>query len=158
MPWRSNADGNALTIGTGGITVNTTSGNPNVTLAAPINLGGAQTWQNDSSNPLIVSGAVTNGANLLTVQGAGNTTISGAIGGTGGLTKAGAGTLTLSGVNTYTGNTTINASGGTLKIGGTGQLNSGSYNGSIAIGTSGTFNYNSSANQTLSGAVTGTGA
>ena len=102
------ADGNTLTLGTGGITVNNTLGNPNVTIAAPIILGGAQTWQNTSTTALTVSGPVTNGANLLTVQGTGNTTISGNLGpGTGGLTKAGAGILTLSGANSYTGLTTI---------------------------------------------------
>ena len=46
---------------------------------------------------------------------AGDTTYSGALGGTGGsLVKTGAGTLTLSGINTFTGGTTISA--GTLSI------------------------------------------
>ncbi len=111
------ADGNTLTIGTGGITVNNTSGNPNVTLGAAIALGGAQVWSNNSTTALTVSGAVTDGSNLLTVTGTGNTSISGIIGsGTGGVTKTGAGTLTLSGANTYTGNTVV--TGGTLQING----------------------------------------
>ena len=69
-------------------------------------------------------------------------------------TKTGAGTLTFAGANTYTGATTITA--GTLEIGGAGSLGSGSYAGTIA--NSGTFEYNSSANQTLSGVISGTGS
>ena len=82
----------------------------------PVILGAAQTWTNNSANALTVAGAVTNGANLLTVSGTGNITISGIIGsGAGGLTKSGNGTLTLSGANTYTGNTTLSA--GILNLG-----------------------------------------
>ena len=69
-------------------------------------------------------------------------------------TKTGAGILTFAGANTYTGATTITA--GTLEIGGAGSLGSGSYAGTIA--NSGTFEYNSSANQTLSGVISGTGS
>ena len=70
------------------------------------------------------------------------------------LTVSGSGTQTLSGINTYTGATTNGASS-TLIIGGSGQLGSGNYAG--AINNSGTFTYNSSANQTLSGIVSGAG-
>ncbi|MGC3968275.1 MAG: autotransporter-associated beta strand repeat-containing protein [Pirellulales bacterium] len=51
---------------------------------------------------------MTNGANTLTVQGAGSVTLSGVVGaGAGGITMNGSGTLILSGANTYTGTTTI---------------------------------------------------
>jgi autotransporter-associated beta strand protein len=70
------------------------------------------------------------------------------------LTKTGTGTQTLTGTNTYSGTTTI--SQGTLKIDGTGSLGSGTY--AAAITNNGTFQYSSSTNQTLSGAMTGTGA
>ena len=67
--------------------------------------------------------------------------------------KSGTGTLFLQTTNTFSGSTTINA--GTLKISGTGQLNSGVYAGTIT--DNGILDYASSASQTLSAAVTGTG-
>ncbi len=83
--------------------------------------------------------------------------ISGAIGygsgGSGGITKTGAGTLELSGANTFTGSTTINA--GTLFIGGGGKLGGGTYSGAIV--NNGILNYGSTAAQTLSGVISGTG-
>ena len=69
------------------------------------------------------------------------------------LTKVGSGTQILSGSNTYTGNTTI--SGGTLTIGGAGVLGGGNYSG--AISNSGAFVMNTTANQTLAGAISGSG-
>jgi autotransporter-associated beta strand protein len=51
------------------------------------------------------------------------------------LTKTGPGTQTLSGANTYSGSTTISANSGTLEIGGAGNLDAGTYPGSIAIGS-----------------------
>ena len=103
------------------------------------------------------TGGVTLGANTLTLSNASagaNGTFGGAISGTGGLTLA-AGTETLTGANTYTGNTTI-GSGSTLVIGGAGSLGAGSYAGNITDG--GTFEYSSSATQTLSGVISGAGA
>jgi autotransporter-associated beta strand protein len=81
-------------------------------------------------------------------------TISGVISGSGAFIINNPGTLALSGVNTYTGNTTISA--GTLTIDGAGSLGSGNYSHTIA--NSGTFNYSSSASQTLSGVISGAGA
>jgi filamentous hemagglutinin family protein len=73
-----------------------------------------------------------------------------------GLILNGGGTILLSGVNGYTSNTTI--SNGTLRIGGSGSLGGGSYAGDIAIASGSIFKYSSSANQTLSGAISGAGS
>ncbi|MCY2989631.1 MAG: autotransporter-associated beta strand repeat-containing protein, partial [Planctomycetota bacterium] len=72
-----------------------------------LNAGGGELDVTASLQTLTVAtGAITAGG-LLTIGGAGNTSISSVISGAGGLTKTGSGTLTLSGSNTYTGNTTI---------------------------------------------------
>ena len=62
--------------------------------------------------------------------------------------------LTLSGVNTYSGGTAIGNCA--LEIGGAGQLGGGSYTGAVV--NAGRFVYNSTANQLLSGPISGTGA
>jgi autotransporter-associated beta strand protein len=72
-----------------------------------------------------------------------------------GIIKQGAGTMQLDGINTYTGPTTISA--GTLTINSSSLLGgaTGTYAGLIT--NNGTLNYNNSAVQTLSGAITGSG-
>lgn len=100
-----------LQINSGGITVNSGSGTN--TISAPISLGAAQSWINNSGKPLLV-GAVTNNSFPITIAGSGNTTISGALTGSGSITKSSSGILTLSGSNAYTGPMTISA--GTLAI------------------------------------------
>jgi autotransporter-associated beta strand protein len=120
-----NSTPSVLTLGSAGIVLNgtaqvTTVGGANLSLA----LGAAQSWTNGSAAPFTVSGNIDNGANLLTIDGTGNTAISGIIGSgaivTGGLTKLGTGTLTLSGANLQTGTTSVTA--GTVKLSGAGTL------------------------------------
>jgi autotransporter-associated beta strand protein len=109
-----NADGNSLTISNAaGITVN--SGAGAVTLNSFLTLGAAQTWTNNSANPLTIGGDISNGSNGLTIAGSGDITISGQIRhGTGGLTMNGSGTLSLVGANvSFKGTTTVNS--GTIK-------------------------------------------
>src|SRR5210317_345595 len=69
------------------------------------------------------------------------------------LVKSGPGSLVLTATNTYTGNTTINA--GTLKIDGTGSLESGNYDALII--NNGTFIHSSTTDQTLAGVISGSG-
>ncbi len=76
------------------------------------------------------------------------------ISGTASLSKGGTNTLTLSGVNSFTGLLAINA--GSVTIGGAGQLGGGDYSANIT--NNGALNYSSSADQLLSGAVSGIGA
>ena len=110
-----------LTFGTanGGITLNSPVANgqtinANIALSNTTNYG----FANYSSSLLTVAGGIsasTSGAKTFFVNGAGSTTVSGAItNGTGSvvLSKNGAGTLTLSGANTYSGGTTVR--GGTV--------------------------------------------
>jgi autotransporter-associated beta strand protein len=119
-----NADGYRLTIaGAAGITMDATV--PASTIAANVALGASQTWTNNSSNALTVSGVVS-GANTLT--------------------KAGTGTIVLSGINAYTGSTTVSA--GILRLGATGALPTSSavtLNGGTLAAAGGTANATSGA-------------
>ena len=124
----SGVGNNTLTIGSSnGINVNVNAGADTIT--AGLILGVPQTWSNNSSSPLTISGNVSNGTNTLSVSGGGNTIISGNIGnGSGGLVMSGSSALTLSGSNSF--------SGGVNFV--SGQLN---VNSPTALGTvAGTFN------------------
>ncbi|MGA7273768.1 MAG: autotransporter-associated beta strand repeat-containing protein [Candidatus Udaeobacter sp.] len=106
-----------LTIGgVGGIGILVDNSNIfSFTISAPLVLGAAQAWTNNSSNLFTVSGGVALSGDNLTVNGTGNTLISGNIAGAGAgsiLTKDGNGTLTLTGTEAITGGITVN--GGTL--------------------------------------------
>ena len=108
---------------------------------------------NDGASAASLSGGVTLAA-ASTFGGSGDLTLSGIVTGSGALTKSGAGRAILTGVNTASGNLAITA--GTLEVGGSGQLNSGTYAGTIA--NAGTLAISTSANQTLSGVVSGAGS
>lgn len=151
-----------------GILVDNTS-TYTLTINAPLTVGSAQSWMNNSGNLLTVS-AVNLNANALTIKGTGNTTISGVISGSttaGTLTKAGAGTLSLSGTNSFIGALAVQA--GTLSIA---TINNASISGTlgnsaIAVtlgntgGVTGTLEYSggtASSTKTFTMATGGTGA
>ncbi len=73
------------------------------------------------------------------------------------VTKSGSGSQTLTGSNTYTGGTTLLANSGTLVIGEDGLLGAGTYAGALAIGSGSVFEFASSSDQRLNGAVSGSG-
>jgi autotransporter-associated beta strand protein len=81
------------------------------------------------------------------------TTLTGVISGSGAITKVSGEVIRLTGDNTYTGNTTITT--GVVEIVGVGQLGSGNYAGDIS--NAATLTFNTSANQILSGVISGSG-
>ena len=131
---------------------NTALGSGLVTVTANATLA----TQNGSSavtvtNPISIKSGVT----LSIDSGYASLTLAGPITNAGNFTVTSSGTTTLLATNTYTGNTT-DGSSAILTIGGAGLLGGGSYNGTLAIGN--TFNYSSTAAQTLGGVISGSGS
>jgi autotransporter-associated beta strand protein len=128
------------------------------TWTGAITLTNATEFQSDAGRMNIATNVTAAGFGL-TVDGAGNTAVSGSLSlGAGGLTKTGAGTLFLTGSNTYTGGTLI--SGGSLQLGEGGTTGSLATN--SAITNNGTLIFNRSDNiaqgSAFSGAsISGTG-
>jgi hypothetical protein len=114
--------GSALTIngvGGTGIQIDNTVGAFTLTINNNLVLGAAQAWTNNSGNLFTVNGGIALSGDNLTVNGTGDTLISGNIAGGGAtstLTKDGSGTLTLTGTLANGGNETVN--GGTLLMNG----------------------------------------
>ena len=106
----------------------------------------------NAAGKVTLSGAVSD-FDFVNITNGETSSVAGVINGSGPLTKSGAGMLSLAGTNTYTGNTIINA--GTLRLSGSGSLGSGTYAGTIT--NNGIFISASSAAQTLSGVISGTG-
>jgi len=144
-----------------------------LTITAPVRLGNAQTWANQSGNLLTV-GAVNLNTKALTIDGTGNTAATGVMSGSGALTKNGSGTLTLTGTNTYVGTNTFN--GGTVAISkaaalgnasNTVTLNAATLEATLTFATSRVFTLGDAASTimvdpaktfTISSAIGGTGA
>jgi autotransporter-associated beta strand protein len=151
-----------ITSGINGTGTLTQSGAGTLTLSGQNNYGGTTTI--GSNSDLIISGSGTLGfgdyATNIIDNGTFNydssspQTLAGLISGTGMLILEGSGPLTLTDTNIYTGATTID-SGGNLTISGSGDLGNGSYAANITNG--GTFIYNSSTSQILSGVLSGAG-
>ena len=114
--------------------------NPNtatLTITANVGINNSQAWTNNSGNLFTVSGNVALGGNAVTVNGTGDTLISGNVSGMGSvsdLNKDGSGTLTLTGTNTYGGGTAVN--GGTLLVDNTSGVGTGT--GAVTVSNAGT--------------------
>lgn len=143
----------AINLGGGTLLIGGNGTNFSTSRAIILNAGGGilDSGASDNVMTFMTGSTVTNGGNLLTLQGSGNGSIADVIGnGSGGVAKNGAGTWTLSGANSYTGGTTV--SNGTLQLSGSGTL--GPTSGSLTV-NGGTLNLGGT-NQTV-GALNGSG-
>lgn len=110
----------------------------NSTFAGPITLGSASTiGAYPAGYTFTLNGAIDTSGNPLTVRGAGNMILGGAVGGGGGLTKLDPNTVTLSATNSYTGTTTVNA--GTLLVAGSTASSATTVNSNGNLGGTGTI-------------------
>ncbi len=138
-----------LSIGAQTLTIdkgsNVESGTAGITFGA-VTLTGAPTFI-VNADTLLTLASISGTAQTITINGPGNTTVSGAIDTTSGsLTKSGNGTLTLNGTNTFTGGLTIN--GGAVTLGSTGALNENTV--AFGSGSTGTLSLNGN-NATIAG-------
>ena len=135
----ANVASGAATVTVTGTSASTMNGTGGLHISGVQNFNVADATSNNSAD-LIVSMQLADG---------------GGAGGTGGINKTGAGTMSLTNANNnFTGNITVGA--GTLEVSGAGRLNAGSYAGTVT--NNGALNISTSANQTLSGAMSGAGS
>lgn len=107
--------------------------------------------------PIEVGSSSVNADAVATLRADGDFTMASGVTGTGGLAKSGAGSFTLSGANEYDGDTTLDE--GSLIVTGTLGADTGNnYTGEIATAANTRMVFNQTANQTLSGNLTGGGA
>ena len=118
--------------------------------------GDAVLFDDTAYNFTVNSGSAVSPASVVFNNSVNVYTVNAIIGGTASVTKFGTVNANLAGVNTYTGPTFVNQ--GTLAINTPGQLGSGNYAQDILINTGATFHYASTANQVLSGVISGLGA
>jgi len=90
-------------LGPSGILVSQTHGSAAQTINSNLIADNAIEIKNGSAGALNLTGTLASNGNTVTVDGSGNTSMSGVISGTGSLVKNDSGTVTLSGANTYTG-------------------------------------------------------
>ena len=141
----SSISGGQATLVYGGLNV-LGSGSVTFTAAGSLRAGVAGTFANNLV--MTSSGTLNNGGFAQTLIGV--------ISGAGGVSIAGSGTTTLTGSNTYSGATSI-AAGNRLVVGGAGVLgSSGTY--AAGVSNAGSFEFASSADQTLSGTISGAGS
>ncbi|MFN7141225.1 MAG: autotransporter-associated beta strand repeat-containing protein, partial [Limisphaerales bacterium] len=120
-------EGNAITIGAGGITNRSFLNN---TINSDLILNANQTWHANNGSLTFGGLGLNLNSHTLNLAGAQNFSFANAISGAGGLTKSGSGILSLNGESTYAGPTTISA--GTLSVNNTAGSATGS--GAVSIG------------------------
>jgi autotransporter-associated beta strand protein len=150
----SDNSGSSLFMAAGGVTVAASAGT--VTFNNSITLSAAQTWRNDSANPLVMTGALDTGGTLLSFAGSGDVAIRGVVSGGGSITMAGSGNLLLAGLNTYTGSAAIQS--GTLRIGDGGAGGGIASMSSILNNASMVFNQTDNYNAPMQMVISGSGA
>ncbi len=130
--------------------------------AEPITLNGG-TLQSSSpiapfTNSYTIASPVTMGAaSILADTGLGTLTITGSVTGNYLLTKSGQGSVVLAGAANSWGGTAV--TGGSLYLGGSNSYGTGAdYSGAIAIGSGASLYYSSTASQTFSGLISGSGS
>ena len=144
--------GSLVATGTGWITITPVTQVINATSDAsgnPAVISGVQVQQNANSVFSVTRGPLTPASDLNV-----NSILN--RGGSGYLSVSGTGIMTLSGNNTYLGNSTVTTA--TLIMGGAGTWDNGTTTKTLALAGGAAFIYASTANQTINGAISGTGS